>query len=193
MTEENDGRGWKMMSIREDLITWADQFENDHYVFEMYGANFTVDLDRPTVEAVLDIAITLVDRVVAAKGELHTSEYEELEAKVRQEHPDNSSWVFHTMMRAFLDDRLFGRYRDIEPMIAKLSPRGYPMGSAAYMFTVRPELHELIYAVIRHVDDVEEIYASLIYTFFLGVLAKGWGEGNGWKKTENGWQWSREE
>ena len=189
MTGENDRKGWKIMSIRDDLLAWADQFENDHYVFEMYGANFTVDLDRATVENVLDIAITLVDRVAAAKGDLHTTEYEELEERVRQKYPEDGAWLFHTVMEAFLDDHLFGRYRDIEPMIAKLSPRGYPIGSAAYLLTVRPDLRELIYAVIRHVDDVEEIYASLIYTFFLGVLAKGWGEGNGWKKTEKGWAW----
>ena len=63
------------------------------------------------------------------------------------------------------------------------------MPSAAYLLTVRPELHELIYAVIRHVDAVEEEYESLVYTFFLGTLAKGWGEGNGWTKTEKGWVW----
>ena len=178
------------MSIRKDLLLWADQFENDHYVFEAYGDTYTVDLDRETVEAAIDIAITLVDRVVAAKGELSTSEYEELEARVRREHLED--WLFRTVLKAYGDDRLFGRYRDIEPMIAKLSPRGYPVGSAAYLLTVRPELHKLIYAVIRHVDDAEENYVSLVYTFFIGILAKGWGEGNGWTKTPTGWQWSSE-
>ena len=165
------------MSIREDLLLWAGQFENDHYVFEAYGDEYTVDLPRETVEAAIDIAITLVDRVVAAKGDLHTAEYEALEARVK----------------AYGDDHLFGRYRDIEPMIGRLSPRGYPAGSAAYLLTVRPELHKLIYAVIRHVDDVEENYVSLVYTFFIGILAKGWGEGNGWRKTPTGWQWSSEQ
>ena len=179
------------MAIREDLLLWADQFENDHYVFEAYGDEYTVDLEREKVEAAIDIAITLVDRVVEAKGELHTAEYEALETKVRREHPED--WLFHTVLEAYSDDNLFGRYRDIEPMIAKLSPRGYPTCSAAYLLTVRPELHKLIYAVIRHVDDVEENYVSLVFTFFIGILAKGWGEGNGWKKTENGWQWTRED
>ena len=54
-------------------------------------------------------------------------------------------------------------------------------------------IHKLIYAVIRHVDDVEENYVSLVYTFFIGILAKGWGEGNGWRKTPTGWQWSSEQ
>ena len=92
------------------------------------------------------------------------------------------------------NDHLFGRYKDIEPMIAKLSPRGYPMSSAAYLLTVRPELHKLIYAVVRHVDDAEENYDSLVYTFFLGALAKGWGVGNGWSKSEDGnWMWTRDD
>jgi hypothetical protein len=43
------------------------------------------------------------------------------------------------------------------------------------------------------VDDVEENYVSLVYTFFIGILAKGWGEGNGWRKTPTGWQWSSEQ
>jgi hypothetical protein len=181
------------MSIREDLLLWAGQFENDHYVFEAYGDEYTVDLPRETVEAAIDIAITLVDRVVAAKGDLHTAEYEALEARVRQEHPGDSAWLFHIVLEALRDDHLFGRYRDIEPMIGRLSPRGYPAGSAAYLLTVRPELHKLIYAVIRHVDDVEENYVSLVYTFFIGILAKGWGEGTGWRKTPTGWQWSSEQ
>lgn len=179
------------MSIREDLLLWADQFENDHYVFEAYGDEYTVDLPRETVEAAIDIAITLVDRVVEAKDDLKTAEYEELEARVRREYPED--WLFRTVLKAYGDDHLFGRYRDIEPMIGRLSPRGYPAGSAAYLLTVRPELHKLIYAVIRHVDDVEENYVSLVYTFFIGILAKGWGEGNGWRKTPTGWQWSSEQ
>ena len=179
------------MGIREDLLLWAGQFKNDHYVFVAYGDEYTVDLPRETVEAAIDIAITLVDRVVAAKGDLHTAEYEALEARVRQEHPED--WLFRTVLQAYGDDHLFGRYRDIEPMIGRLSPRGYPAGSAAYLLMVRPELHKLIYAVIRHVDDVEENYVSLVYTFFIGILAKGWGEGNGWRKTPTGWQWSSEQ
>ena len=179
------------MAIREDLLLWADQFENDHYVFEAYGDEYIVDLPRETVEAAIDIAITLVDLVVEAKGDLHTAEYEALEARVRQEHPED--WLFRTVLQAYGDDHLFGRYRDVEPMIGRLSPRGYPAGPAAYLLTVRPELHKLIYAVIRHVDDVEENYVSLVYTFFIGILAKGWGEGNGWRKTPTGWQWSSEQ
>ena len=182
------------MTTREALLAWVDQFENDHYEFEAYGDRYIVNLEREKVEAAIDIAITLVNRVVAAKGDLHTAEYEELEARVRREHPEDSGWLFHIVLQAVSDDRLFGRYRDIEPMIAKLSPRGYPMGSAAYLLMVRPELHKLIYAVIRHVDDAEENYKSLVYTFFIGILAKGWGEGNGWTKTDEGnWMWKREE
>ena len=182
------------MSIREALLTWIDQFENDHYVFDIYGETVTVDLPRETVEQVMDIAILLVDRVVEAQGDLATAEYEELEAAVRKEYPDDSEWVFHVGMEAFCNDRLVGKYRDIEPMVAKLMPRGYPPGSAAYLFTVHFELEELIYAVIRHVDDVKENYDSLVFTFFAGVLTKGWGEGLGWSKTEEGnWQWTRRE
>ena len=76
-------------------------------------------------------------------------------------------------------------------MIGELSPRGYLAESAAYMFTVRFSIQELIYAIIRHVDDIEENYNSLVYTFFLGVMAKGWGEGYGWSKTAEGnWRWT---
>jgi len=183
----------RTMTTREALLAWVDQFENDHYEFEAYGDRYIVNLEREKVEAAIDIAITLVNRVVAAKGDLHTAEYEVLEARVRREHPEDSGWLFHIVLQAVSDDRLFGRYRDIEPMIAKLSPKGYPMGSAAYLLMVRPELHKLIYAVIRHVDDVEENYMSLVYTFFIGILAKGWGEGNGWTKTDEGnWVWSTE-
>ena len=182
------------MSTRDHILAWVDQFENDHYTFDLYGQNYTVHLPRETVEAVLNISITLVDRVVAAKGELHTADYEELEAKVRKQYPEDSAWLLHIIMEVVFDDHLFGRYKDIEPLIGKLMPRGYPMGSAPYLLLVRPELQQLVYAVIRHVDDAEENYESLVYTFFVSTLAKGWGEGGGWSKTEEGnWMWKREE
>ena len=165
------------MNAREMVLSWMDQFENDHYEFDVYGEMVKVDLPRATVEKVMDISIFLVDRVVAAKGELSTAEYEELEENARKKYPDDSSWLFHVVMDAFLNERLFGWYMDIEPMIGDLMPRGYSRESAAYLLTVRPEIHKLIYAVIRHVDDIEENYNSLVYTFFLGVIAKGWGEG----------------
>ena len=183
----------RTVTARESLLAWADQFENDHCVIEAYGEKYTADLDREKTEAAIDIAITLVDRVVAAKGDLLTSEYEELEAKVRREYPEDSACLLHIVLQVVSDDRLFGRYRDIEPMTAKLSPRGYPVRSAAYLLLVRPELYKLIYAVIRHMDVAEENCDSLVYTFFIGILAKGWGEGNGWKKTDEGsWRWTTE-
>ena len=182
------------MSIRESILAWADQFENDHYTFNLYGEKYIVDLPRETVEDILDISITLVNRVVAAKGDLHTAEYEKLETRIRKTYPEDSAWLLHIVMEVIHNDHLFGHYRDIEPMIGKLSPRGYPIDSAAYLLLVRPELQQLVYAVIRHVDDVEENYDSLAYTFFLGTLAKGWGVGNGWSKNEKGnWVWNREE
>ena len=178
------------MIVRETFLEWIDQFENDHYEYEMYGETVKVDLPRETVEKVMDISLLLCDRVVEAQGELTTAEYEELEASVRKDYPDDGPWLFHVVLKAVLDDGLFGRYKDIEPMVGALMPRGYPMASALYLLVVRPEIHELIYAVIRHVDDVEENYASLAYTFFLGILAKCWGEGFGWSKNENGnWVW----
>ena len=178
------------MNTREDLLAWMDQYENDHYVYDLYGEEVVVDLPRPIVEEVLDIAILLVDRVVAAKGELTSAEYEKLEEKVRKQNPNDSSWLSHVVEEALADEHLFGRYKDIEPMIGNLMPRGYPPNSMAYFFLFRPDIHKLIYAVIRHVDDVQENYDELVYTFFVGVLAKGWGEGFGWSKNEKGnWVW----
>ena len=223
--------------IRDIILDWADQFENDHYSFNLYGSKFSLTLPRETVEAVLDISITLVDRIVAAKGELHKSDYQEFEKRVigctvedkakeeteegkekeeeemvsasssdsssdsssnSQNSFSNSSlnsslnrsdsssvsssnviggdWFFSLILEAVFDKRLFGRYEDIEQMIADLMPQ--KKNTATYMFLIKPELHKLIYAAIRHVDDVEENYNSLVYTFFLGVLAKCWGERN---------------
>ena len=84
----------RTMTTREALLAWVDQLENDHYEFEAYGDRYIVNLEREKVEAAIDIAITLVNRVVAAKGDLHTAEYEELEARVRREHPEDSGWLF---------------------------------------------------------------------------------------------------
>ena len=223
--------------IRDIILDWADQFENDHYSFNLYGSKFSLTLPRETVEAVLDISITLVDRIVAAKGELHKSDYQEFEKRVigctvedkakeeteegkekeeeemvsasssdsssdsssnSQNSFSNSSlnsslnrsdsssvsssnviggdWFFSLILEAVFDKRLFGRYEDIEQMIADLMPQ--KKNTATYMFLIKPELHKLIYAAIRHVDDVEKNYNSLVYTFFLGVLAKCWGERN---------------
>ena len=179
------------MNAREMLLAWMDRFENDHYEFDVYGEKVIVDLPRKTVERVMDISLLLCDRVVEAQSELTTAEYEELEASARKQYPDDGSWLFHLVIKAVLNERLFGRYQDIEPMVADLNPRNYPRGSAPHLLIVRPEIHQLVYAVIRHVDDVEENYMSLVYTFFIGVLTKGWGEGFGWVKMEDGgWQWS---
>jgi hypothetical protein len=178
---------------REGILLWADQFENDHYTLELYGKKFTVDLPRKTVEAILDISILLVDRVLASKDVLHTAEYEEVERRIRLKYPKDSEWSLHTVLDIICNDHLFGPYKDIEPMIRKLMPRGYPIDSAAYLLMVRPELYKLIYAIIRNVDIVEDNYASMVYTFFVCTLAKGWGEGNGWKKNADGsWEWKRE-
>ena len=180
------------MSLRDDLILWMDQFENDHYELDVYGEKVTVDLPREKVVKVLDIAILLTDRVVAAQGDLTTAEYLELEEKIQKENPDDDNWLFHLVIKAYLNDRLYGRYKDIESMIAELKPRGYPTDSAAYLLDMRIDILELIYAVIRHVDDVKENYRSLAYTFFIGILAKCWGEGLGWSKSEDGgWEWHR--
>ena len=180
----------RAMDVRETFLAWMDQFENDHYEFDVYGEKVTVDLARDTVEKVVDIALLLCDHVAAAQDELTSADYEEMEENVRKQNPDDSAWLFHVVMKAVLDEKLFRRYRDIEPMVAALNPRDYPSGSAAYLLTVKPKILELIYAVIRQVDTIEENYISLAYTFFIGVLTKGWGVGFGWSKTENGgWQW----
>ena len=179
---------------KEGLLIWADQFENDHYVLDVYGEQVTIDLSRQTVEEVMDISLTLVDRVVMANGELTTAEYMELEEKVREQYPEDGSWLLHIVMEAVRNDRLFGRYKDIEPQIGALNPRGYPMGTAAYLLLVRPEIHKLIYAVIRHVDDAVENYKTLVYTFMAGILTKCWGVGFGWSKNEEGnWVWHNSE
>ena len=182
------------MSIKDALLMWADQFENDHYEYDVYGEKVTVDLPREMVERVAEISQILVDRVVEAQGELSTAEYIKLEERLKKKYKDESEWLFHVMLDAVSDDRLFGRYKDIEAMIAELKPRGYPTDSAAYYLMAHFDIYKLIYAVIRHVDDVEENYDSLAYTFFLGILAKCWGEGYGWSKSEDGsWRWRRTE
>ena len=110
----------------------------------------------------------------------------------KKKYKDESEWLFHVTLDAVSSDRLFGRYKDIEAMIAELKPRGYPTDSAAYYIMAHFDIYKLIYAVIRHVDDIEENYDSLAYTFFLGILAKCWGEGYGWSKSEDGvWRWKR--
>ena len=179
------------MNVREDLLKWMDQFENDHYVFDIYGETVSVDLPREKVEKIMDISIRLLDSVVAAQKELKTSEYIELENSVRKKYSDDSKWLFYVVIEAVVDEHLFGRYREVEQMIREMEPRGYPMDSAAHLLTVRPEIDELIYAVIRNVDIVKENYKSLVYTFFLGVLTKGWSKGFGWYITEDGtWAWT---
>jgi hypothetical protein len=47
------------MTVRDTLLAWIDQFENDHYEFDVYGENVSVDLPRETVEKVLDISLLL--------------------------------------------------------------------------------------------------------------------------------------
>ena len=108
------------MGIRETLLAWIDQFENDHYEFDVYGETVKVDLPRETVEKVRDISILLLDRVVEAQGELSTAEYLELEESVRKNYPDDESWLFHLVVDAARNDHLFGRYKDIELMIGNV-------------------------------------------------------------------------
>ncbi len=174
-----------MTNTREKIIKWIDQFENDHYEFDMYGEKVKVDLPREIVEKILDISILLVDRVVDAKGILHTSEYEKLEKKFKKENPD--TWLIRTVLEVVPDDHLFGRYRDIANMIGKLRPHNFPLRSATYLTMILPEIYELIYAAARCVDEAQESYTSLVYTFFLGVLGLCWGEGFGWRKENGNW------
>lgn len=182
----------KTMSVRDILLEWINQYENDHYEFDVYGETVKVDLPRETVEKIMDIALLLCDRVVEAQGEVTGAEYKEMEEEVRKEYPDYSSWITQTIFKVIKNEKLFGRYNDIEPMIAELRPRGYPAGTAAYLLLIKIEIHKLIYAVIRHVDDIHENYTSLAYSFFIGILTKGWGEGFGWSKNEEGvWVWEK--
>ncbi|MBQ8160804.1 MAG: hypothetical protein IJ083_08615 [Clostridia bacterium] len=173
---------------REGLIAWLNQFEGDHYTFDMYGVRFTVDLPRATAEKVMDIAFLLIDRIVEAQGELTGAEFQKLEAE-KGLMADGSD-VLRVVMAAYADDHLFGRFRDIDAMIGRLQPKGAPLDSGFFQLVIRPELDLLIYAAIRHVDTVEKEYESLVYTVFLGFLSKGWGEGAGWCKGDDGnWHW----
>ena len=179
------------MSVRENLLAWIDQFENDHYEFDIYGKRISVDLPMETVEKIMDIALLLVDRVVAAKGDLTTAEYEEHEENIRKKYPDDSEWIHHAILSAVPNDRLFGRYRDIAAMVGELEPHGIPMGSAAYLIMISEDINSVIYAVIRCVDEVDEKYESLAYTFLICILARGWGGAYGWSKTPDGkWTWN---
>lgn len=178
------------MSVRDDLLAWVDQFENDHYEFDVYGRTIIVDLPRETVEKVMDIGLLLVDRVVAAKGDLTTAEYEQHEEKTRKKYHDESDWLHHVILSAVPNDRLFGRYKDIAAMVGELEPHGIPANSAAYLLMVSEDINSVIYAVVRCVDEVDEKYESLAYTFLICVLARGWGEAYGWAKTRDGkWTW----
>ena len=88
------------MTVRDTLLAWMDQFENDHYEFDVYGENVSVDLPRDTVEKIMDISLKLCDRVVEAKGELSSAEYENLESIIRKEHPDDK-YQFLLLRRLF--------------------------------------------------------------------------------------------
>ena len=68
----------RAMDVRETFLAWMDQFENDHYEFDVYGEKVTVDLTKDTVEKVVDIALLLCDRVAAAQDELTSADYEEM-------------------------------------------------------------------------------------------------------------------
>ena len=81
---------------------------------------------------------------MAAREELKTSEYVELEKSVREKYPDEKGWLLFVVIEAVKGDYLFGRYREVEHMIGGMKPRGYPMDSAAYRLMVRPEIHKLI-------------------------------------------------
>ena len=74
------------MDAKKALLAWMDQFQNDHYVLDVYGESVTVDLPKETVTKLIYISISLVDRVVEAKDELHTAEYEDMEERIRKEY-----------------------------------------------------------------------------------------------------------
>ncbi len=184
-----------MDDFREMMVMeWIEPHKDNHYEYDFLGHEIKVDLPRDKVESILDISLLLVDRIQEAKGDLKSKEYIELEKRVREEHPSDSSWVLFTTLEAVSNDRLYGRYRDIELMIKKLNPRDLSTDSAAYRLMVRQDVQGMIYSIIRNVDDVDEEYINMVYTFFLGIMAKGWGEGLGWYKSEDGnWCWHKEE
>lgn len=43
------------------LQEWMDGFENDHYVYDIYGEEVTVGLDRKTIEELWKISIVAVE------------------------------------------------------------------------------------------------------------------------------------
>ena len=179
--------------IRSYLHEWVDQFEGDYYSYDVYGTPVTVNVDRETVEKLIDISADLVDTVVAAKEDLTTAEYETLEAEQKKLHGDDT-WLLYTVLEAKEKKRLWARYEPFIDRLTDLGPRDIPKGSASYLLMVKPNLEQLVYATIRHVDDVEENYVRLAYTFFILALAKGWGEGFGWKRREDGgWMWKAED
>ena len=83
------------MTVRDTLLAWIDQFENDHYEFDVYGENVSVDLPREKVEKVLDISLLLCDRVVEAKDELFMADYLNVEESIRQKCKDDKHWMFY--------------------------------------------------------------------------------------------------
>lgn len=94
------------MTVRDTLLDWIDQFENDHYEFDIYGENVSVDLPRETVEKVLDISLLLCDRVVEAKGELFMADYLNLEESIQQKCKDDKHWITYRF-DAYLLDEIF--------------------------------------------------------------------------------------
>ena len=47
------------MGMKGALLAWADHFENDHYVFDVYGEQLTADVPRETVEKIIDISVEI--------------------------------------------------------------------------------------------------------------------------------------
>ena len=185
--------GMKMDDARELVQEWIDCFEDNHYEFDLFGHQIKVDLPREKVESILEISLLLAKRIKEAQGDLKSEEYKELEERVRKEHPSNNDWVTFSVLEAVCNERLYGRYRDIEKMIDKLNPRDIPIDSASYMLMVRPDIQSLIYSMIRNVDDVDEKYESIVFSFFLALMAQGWGEGLGWYRCDAGnWCWHKE-
>ena len=184
-----------MEDLRELMVMkWIDPYKDNHYEYNFLGHEIKVDLPRDKVESILDISLLLVDRIQEAKGDLKTKEYIDLEERVRKEHHSDGDWVLFAASEVVKNDRLYGRYRDIELMIEQLHPRDLSTDSTAYMLMVRQDIRGMIYSVIRNVDVVDEEYVNLVYTFFLGIMAKGWGEGLGWYKGDEGnWCWHKEE
>ena len=127
-----------------------------------------------------------MERIADAQGDLATEEYLELESRLQEKYPnDDGEWLINVVLDAVNNERLFGRYKEFEPMSAALNLRGLPARSTVYLLMIKFSILTLIYRIIRRVDDIQENYIPLACEFFTGVIAEDWGEGLGWVKKEN--------